>query len=82
MLAPAPPFYGVEKRGRFLSFHCITHYVKVAFFNGSLLRPLPPGESKSDSTRYLDVHEHDALDEDRLADGIRQASALHGWGEG
>ena len=75
------PFYGVEKRGWLLSFHCFTHYVKIAFFNGSLLRPLPPGESKSDSTRYLDVHEHDALDEARLADWIRQASALPGWGK-
>ena len=40
------PFYGVEGQGWFLSFHCFTRYVKVAFFKGTSLRPLPPGESK------------------------------------
>src|SRR5215510_4109424 len=47
------PFYGVEGDGWFLNFHCFTHYVKVAFFRGSSLRPLPPGESKTPETRYV-----------------------------
>ncbi len=51
------PFYGVEGQGWFLSFHCFTKYVKVTFFRGTSLRPLPPGESKSEGTRYLDIHE-------------------------
>ncbi|MEA3134945.1 MAG: hypothetical protein QOG17_2791 [Gammaproteobacteria bacterium] len=46
------PFYGVEGQGWFLGFHCITKYIKVAFFRGALLRPVPPGESKSKDTRY------------------------------
>src|SRR3546814_11740342 len=51
------PFYGVEDQVWFLSFHCFTKYVKVAFFRGTSLRPLPPGESKQQEVRYLDRSE-------------------------
>jgi hypothetical protein len=70
------PFYGVEDRGWFLNFHCFTKYVKVAFFRGRSLRPVPPGESKHKETRYLDIHEDDPLDESQLADWVEQASQL------
>jgi hypothetical protein len=74
------PWYGAGGgEGWFLNFHCFTKYVKVAFFRGTSLRPLPPGESKHEGTRYLDVHEDDALDEELLASWIRQASELPGW---
>ena len=73
------PFYGVEGQGWFLSFHCYTAFVKVAFFRGASLRPPPPGASKQPEVRYLDIREADAVDESRLADWIRQASALPGW---
>ena len=73
------PFYGVADQGWFLSVHCFTKYVKVAFFRGTSLRPVPPGESKSKDTRYLDIHESDPLDEAQLATWIRQAAALPGW---
>jgi hypothetical protein len=73
------PFYGIEGQGWFLSFHCFTKYVKVAFFRGTSLRPLPPGESKHKEVRYLDVHEDDQLDEELVASWIRQASELPGW---
>ncbi len=73
------PFYGVEGQGWFLGFHCITKYVKVAFFRGTSLRPLPPVESKNKGTRYLHIHEDDPLDEDLVASWIRQASELPGW---
>ena len=53
------PLYGVEGQGWFLGFHCLAKYVKVAFFRGTSLRPVPPGESKSKDTRYLDIHEDD-----------------------
>src|SRR6478752_1528629 len=53
------PFYGVEGHGWFLGMHCFTKYVKVAFFRGTSLSPVPPGGSKSKDTRYLDIHEHD-----------------------
>jgi hypothetical protein len=72
------PFYGVEGESWFLSFHCFAKYVKVAFFRGTLLRPLPPGESKQQDVRYLDIHEHDALDEARFKTWVRQASQLPG----
>jgi len=72
------PFYGVERQGWFLSFHCFTKYVKVAFFRGASLRPVPPGCSKSKDTRYLDIHEGDQLDEAQLAAWVKQASVLPG----
>jgi len=72
------PFYGVEGRGWFLSYHCFTKYVKVTFLRGAHLRPLPPGTSKHPEVRYLDIHENEAIDEERLADWIRQASELPG----
>jgi hypothetical protein len=72
------PFYGLEGQGWFLSFHCFTKYVKVAFFRGKSLRPVPPGESKSKDTRYLDIHENDQLDEAQFAAWVKQASQLPG----
>ncbi|TFG07616.1 DUF1801 domain-containing protein [Candidatus Thorarchaeota archaeon] len=75
------PFYGIEGQGWFLNFHCFTKYVKVAFFNGKLLLPLPPGESKHDEVRYLDIYENEQLDETQLADWVKQASQLSGWGK-
>jgi hypothetical protein len=73
------PFYGIEGQGWFLNFHCFTKYVKVAFFRGASLRPVPPGESKHKEVRYLDIHEDDQLDEAQMATWIRQAAALPGW---
>ena len=72
------PFYGVEGEGWFLGLHCFTKYVKVAFFRGRLLRPVPPGESKQKDVRYLDIHEDDEIDEARLVSWVRQASELPG----
>jgi hypothetical protein len=54
-------------------------YVKVTFFKGTSLRPVPPGESKHADVRYLDIHEDDALDEKLVTSWIRQAAALPGW---
>ncbi|MGH9382851.1 MAG: DUF1801 domain-containing protein [Vicinamibacterales bacterium] len=73
------PFYGVEGRGWFLSLHCFTNYVKVAFFRGTSLLPLPPGQSKHREVRYLDIHAQDQLDEAQLAAWVKQASVLPGW---
>jgi hypothetical protein len=72
------PFYGVEGQGWFLSYHCFTKYVKVAFFRGASLRPLPPGASKHKEVRYLDIHEDDQLDEAQFAAWVKQASQLPG----
>lgn len=72
------PFYGMEDKTWFLSFHCFTKYVKVAFFRGSSLRPIPPGESKQKDVRYLDIYEDDPLDEVQFADWVSQASRLPG----
>ena len=72
------PFYGIEGQGWFLSYHCFTRYVKVAFFRGASLHPLPPGGSKQKDVRYLDIHEDDQLDEARFAAWVKQASQLPG----
>jgi len=74
------PFYGIEDQGWFLSLHCFTKYVKVAFFRGASLRPLPPGESRHKEVRTLDIHEDDPLDEAQLAGWVKQASRWPGWG--
>src|SRR5688572_17896894 len=73
------PFYGVEGRGWFMGVHCITKYVKAAFFRGRSLRPVPPVESKQKDVRYFHIHEDDRLDEELVAGWIRQASELPGW---
>jgi hypothetical protein len=72
------PFYGLEGEGWFLSYHCFTKYVKVTFFRGMSLRPIPPGESKSNDTRYLDIYEDDGLDEVQFGKWVEQASRLPG----
>jgi hypothetical protein len=73
------PLYGIEGQGWFLGFHTFTHYVKVAFFRGTSLRPVPPGASKGKDTRYIDIHEGDELDEAQMATWVKQAAALPGW---
>ena len=73
------PFYGVEGQGWFLNPHTFTNYVKVAFFRGTSLGLVPPGESRYKEVRYLDIHEDDQLDEAQLATWIRQSAALPGW---
>jgi hypothetical protein len=73
------PFYGIEGQGWFLSFHVFTRYIKVAFFRGASLRPVPPSASKDKNTRYLDIREGDELDEAQMATWVKQAAALRGW---
>lgn len=71
------PFYGVDGQGWFLSFHVFTRYVKVTFFRGTSLRPVPPGGTSKDA-RWIDIHEDD-LDGAQLTTWVKQAAALPGW---
>jgi hypothetical protein len=74
------PFYGVEGQGWFLSFHVFTRFVKVTFFNGLSLQPVPPGGTeRSKEARWIDIHGGDALDEAQMADWVKQAAAIPGW---
>ena len=72
------PFYGVRGQGWFASYHVFTRYVKVTFFRGSSLQPLPPGVGKDPDSRWVDIHEGE-LDEAQMASWVRQAAALPGW---
>lgn len=72
------PLYGIEDEGWFLGVHCFTKYIKVAFFRGASLVPVPPDASKSKDTRYLDIHEDDELNEAQFAAWVKQASLLPG----
>lgn len=73
------PFYGISGQGWFLSLHVFTHYVKVTFFCGTSLQPVPPGGTpKSKETRWVDIHEGE-LDEAQMATWVKQAAALPGW---
>ena len=74
------PFYGIEGRGWFMAFHVFAPFVKVSFFKGTSLKPVPPGGTGKDA-RWIDIHEDD-LDEKRMAAWIKQAAALPGWGGG
>lgn len=73
------PFYGIEGRGWFLALHCFTKYVKVTFFSGASLKPLPPNASKQPNVRALDIREEDTLDEAQFTAWVKQASKIHGW---
>ncbi|KAA0970382.1 DUF1801 domain-containing protein [Aureimonas fodinaquatilis] len=72
------PLYGTEKGLWFLSFHCMTRYIKVAFFRGSELSPIPPVSSKQAEVRYLHIHENEAIEETQFLEWISQASRLPG----
>lgn len=72
------PFYGPAGDGWFLSFRCYTSYVQLSFLNGTALEPMPPKESKHAKIRYLDIHEDDEFDDDKLHHWIKQANALPG----
>lgn len=71
------PFYGVEEGSWFLSFHCFTKYIKVTFFRGTSLDPMPAGKSKHEEVRYLDVYEG-KLDTEQFTEWVKQASRLPG----
>jgi len=72
------PFYGLPGNGWFLSLHCYTNYVKIVFFRGASLKPVPPIASKQEDVRYLNVGEGE-LDEKQFAAWVKQASRLPGW---
>jgi hypothetical protein len=71
------PLYAAEEGSWFISYHCFTKYLKVTFFRGTSLKPVPPGMSKHKEIRYLDIHEG-AFDEKQFVDWVKQASKLPG----
>src|SRR5262250_739812 len=71
------PFYGIQGQGWFLAFHVFTRYLKVSFFRGTSLRPVPSGGTGKDA-RWIDIHEDD-LDEAQMARWVKQAAAIPGW---
>ncbi len=73
------PLYGVEGRGWFLGIHVFTKYIKVAFFRGTSLRPMPPVSAKSGDARYLHIHDDETFDEAQFAAWVKKASSLPGW---
>ena len=76
------PLYGrasdEDEKSWFLSLHCFTKYVRAGFFQGALLRPVPPGPSKMKDVRYLDIQEDDEFDEAQFTRWVKQASQLPG----
>ncbi len=73
------PFYGVEGQGWFIATHVFTKFVRITFFHGQSLKPLPPGPSKDKNARYLDIYESGIEDEKQLVSWLKQAAALPGW---
>lgn len=76
------PFYGLDGQGWFMAFHCFTKYIKVTFFRGTLLIPLPPVTSRDPNTRYLHIYEDVEANEKQLVDWIKQAALIPGWDGG
>ena len=72
------PWYGIEGEGWFASAHVFTRYVKVTFLNGASLKPEPPGSGKDPDARWVDIYEGE-LDEEQMAEWVRQAAAIPGW---
>ncbi len=72
------PFYGVEGQGWFLSYHCFTRYIKLSFFKGAALEPMPPVASKDAQVRYVHITQ-EGFDEGQMADWIAQAARIPGW---
>lgn len=74
------PFYGIDGKGWIISFHVLTKYVKVTFFAGKSLDPIPPGGTpKSGESRWIDIYETDKLDEAQFTSWVKQAAAIPGW---
>ena len=73
------PMYGIEGQGWFASFHVFTNYVKLTFFKGTSLRPIPPGGSAKEA-RWIDIREG-KLEEEQLIEWVRQAASIPGWGK-
>jgi hypothetical protein len=73
------PLYGVQGQGFFVSFRCFTKYVKLTFFSGAELDPLPPVEFKDPNERAFHIHEDDDVDDEQLISWFRQAAAIPGW---
>ena len=72
------PMYGMDEKTFFMGFHMVTKYVKVAFFRGAQLKPLPPDASTQKAVRYLHIHEHDTIDEKQFIAWVKQAAKLPG----
>jgi Uncharacterized conserved protein len=70
------PFYGADDDGWFLNFHCIARYIKVAFFRGTSLEPMPPVASKHKEVRYFHIYENEPLDTEQFVDWVKQAAKL------
>jgi hypothetical protein len=74
------PFYGIEGQGWIVTFHVFTRYVKVSFFKGTSLEPIPPGGTpKSGECRWLDIYENDEIDEKQFVSWLKQAASIPGW---
>ncbi|MGF7146768.1 hypothetical protein FHS96_000377 [Sphingomonas zeicaulis] len=73
------PLYGVAGQGWFLGIHCFARYVKISFFYGAALDPLPPVGSKTPDARYFHIHEDEAWDEAQFTAWVKQAAAIPGW---
>jgi hypothetical protein len=53
--------------------------VKVTFFEGANLKPVPSGGTSRDS-RWIDIREGETLDEAQFLKWLKQAAAMPGWG--
>lgn len=72
------PLYGLDGETWFLSMHCFKTYVRLTFFKGTELKPMPSKESKVAGVRYYDVTEEAGIDEKQFVTWVKQAVLLPG----
>ena len=68
------PMYATEGGGYVVSFRCFTRYIKLTFFDGAELDPVPPVDFKDPREKAFHVEEDDELDEEQLVTWFRQAA--------
>jgi hypothetical protein len=72
-------FYGLPGRGWIVSVNSLKAQVRVIFFAGNSLKPMPPLAAPP-RARAIDVYGDKKLDERQITAWLKQAMKLPGWG--
>lgn len=74
------PLYGRAGIGQFASMASFKEHVRLSFFAGANLTPVPP-EGSSELMRGTSLRSMADFDEARIRSWIEQASKIRGWGK-
>lgn len=71
-------WYGIPGGGWFAALNSFNAHLKLTFFDGCHLDPVPPDRLAFRPASAIDLKEDAILDEDLIADWVRQAQSLPG----